>query len=244
MEFQPLVSVIIPTHNAAATLRTALESVVNQTYPKVEIIVVDYQSTDATKEIVASYSSVRFVSETEKGIYQAMNTGIAQANGEWIYFLGADDYLYNELVFKELFEQKIPENTQLILGKVENIGAKHSLVPTIYQNTFSSGLYWRNTLHHQGILYHTSIFEQYQYNTKYKILADYELNLRLFLANTKAYHSQLFIAKSFAGGISKQFTHALYDEELAFKNELLPIFPKILNWLVIKGKRWVKVKGE
>ena len=241
MEYQPLVSVIIPTHNAAATLRDALESVVNQLYLKIEIIVVDYQSTDATKEIVASYPSVRFVSESEKGIYQAMNSGIAQANGEWIYFLGADDLLYNNLVFRELFKQKIPENTGLILGKVENIGAQHSLVPTIYQNTFSSGLYWRNILHHQGILYHKRVFDTYQFNTKYKILADYELNLRLFLADTKAYHSQLFIAKSFAGGISKQFTHALYDEELAFKNELLPFVPKILNWFIIKGKRWVKV---
>jgi glycosyltransferase involved in cell wall biosynthesis len=241
MEYQPLVSVIIPTHNAAATLRAALESVVNQLYSQVEIIVVDYQSTDATKEIVASYPTVRFVSETEKGIYQAMNSGIAQSNGEWIYFLGADDLLHNNLVFKKLFEQKIPENTELILGKVENIGAQNSLVPTIYQNTFSSGLYWRNTLHHQGILYHKRVFDTYQFNTKYKILADYELNLRLFLADTKAYHSQLFIAKSFAGGISKQFTHALYDEELAFKNELLPFVPKILNWFIIKGKRWVKV---
>ena len=241
MEYQPLVSVIIPTHNAAATLRAALESVVNQLYLKIEIIVVDYQSTDATKEIVASYPSVRFVSESEKGIYQAMNSGIAQANGEWIYFLGADDLLYNNLVFRELFKQKIPENTGLILGKVENIGAQHSLVPTIYQNTFSLGLYWRNILHHQGILYHKRVFDTYQFNTKYKILADYELNLRLFLADTKAYHSQLFIAKSFAGGISKQFTHALYDEELAFKNELLPFIPKILNWFIIKGKRWVKV---
>jgi len=242
MKYQPLVSVIIPTHNAAATLRDALESVVNQLYLEVEIIVVDYQSTDATKEIVASYPSVRFISESEKGIYQAMNSGIAQANGEWIYFLGADDLLYNNLVFNELFQLKIPENTDLVLGKVENVGVQHSLVPTIYENTFSSGLYWRNTLHHQGILYHTRIFETYLYNTKYKILADYELNLRLFLANTKAYHSQLFIAKSFAGGISKQFTHALYDEELAFKNELLPFIPKVINWLVIKGKRWMKVK--
>jgi glycosyltransferase involved in cell wall biosynthesis len=242
MENQPLVSVIIPTHNVAATLRAALESVVNQLYPQVEIIVVDYQSTDATKEIVSSYPLVRFISENEKGIYNAMNTGIAQANGKWIYFLGADDMLHNNLVFKKLFEQKIPENTELILGKVENIGAQHSLVPTIYQNTFSSGLYWRNTLHHQGILYHKRIFDTNYYNTKYNILADYELNLRLFLANTKAYHSQLFIAKSFAGGISKQFTHALYDEELAFKNELLPFIPKILNWFIIKGKRWLKVK--
>ena len=242
MEYQPLVSVIIPTHNAAVTLRAALESVVNQLYSQVEIIVVDYQSTDATKEIVASYPLVRFISENEKGIYNAMNTGIAQANGKWIYFLGADDMLHNNLVFNELFQLKIPENTELILGKVENIGAQHSLVPTIYQNTFSSGLYWRNTLHHQGILYHKRIFDTNYYNTKYNILADYELNLRLFLTNTKAYHSQLFIAKSFAGGISKQFTHALYDEELAFKNELLPFIPKVLNWLVIKGKRWIKVK--
>ena len=74
MEYQPLVSVIIPTYNAAATLRDALESVVNQLYLKIEIIVVDYQSNDDTKEIVASYPSVRFVSENEKGIFSIMES--------------------------------------------------------------------------------------------------------------------------------------------------------------------------
>lgn len=243
MKYQPLVSVIIPTHNAASTLREVLESVLNQTYIQVEIIVVDYQSTDNTREIVRSFPSVRFYSEAEKGVYQAMNSGIAQANGEWLYFLGADDLLYNSLVFKNIFEHEIPENTQLLLGKVENIGAEHSLVKTIYENAFNHSLYWRNTLHHQGILYHKSIFDTFEYNINYSILADYELNLRLFLAKTKAFHCKLFFAKSYAGGISKQFTHTLYNEESALKKELLPFIPRLINYFVIKMKRLIKVKS-
>lgn len=243
MVFQPLISVVIPTHNASSTVREAIESVLNQQYEQIEILIVDYHSSDDTCEIVSRYSKVRFIEEPTKGIYQAMNHGILHARGEWLYFMGADDVMYNPLVFKQLFEQCIPETTQLILGKVENIGVTNALVKSEYTNKFSREIYWRNTLHHQGILYHKSIFQKNQYNTKYTILADYALNLTLYLAKTKAYHCQLYFAKSFAGGISKQFTHELYDEELALKNELLPFIPKVVNWFIIKVKRWVKVKN-
>jgi putative colanic acid biosynthesis glycosyltransferase len=241
---KPLISVVIPTRNAASTLQKVIESVVHQQHVKVEILVVDYLSTDNTVQIASNYPQVRLFNETTQGIYQAMNKGIREARGEWLYFIGADDVMYDPSVFKKIFENNIPAETELILGNVENVGVAHALVKTVYTNKYSRGIFWRNTLHHQGVLYHKNVFNTYQYNTRYSTLADYEINLRLFLAKTKAFHSELFFAKSYAGGISKQFTHALYDEELAIKNELLPFFPKIFNWGLIALKRRLKIKKE
>lgn len=243
MQNSPLISVIIPTKNVANTLRQTLESVVNQTYANIEVLVVDYQSTDETQAIATSFDNVRFIPEISPGIYQAMNTGIAQANGTWLYFLGADDVLFDEHVFTSIFSQPIPNTCYWILGKVENVSVTNSFIKTIYTNTLTSGIYWRNILHHQGILYHKEVFRTEQYDTRFAVLADYAFNLKLYLSGVKSYQSNCFIAKSNAEGISKQFTHALYNEELALKNELLPIIPKIINWFVIKGKRWMKVKG-
>jgi hypothetical protein len=87
------------------------------------------------------------------------------------------------------------------------------------------------------------VFLKEQYDTRYAVLADYAFNLKLYLSDVKSYQSKCFIAKSNAEGISKQFTHALYNEELALKNELLPFIPKMINWFVIKGKRFIKAKG-
>src|SRR5690606_38635619 len=96
----PLFSVIIPTLNAGAMLQNALESVLTQAHTDLEVIVVDGESTDDTIEIVKGYSDnrIRLIYQTDKGIYDAMNQGIKAASGNWVYFLGSDDTLYDDRV--------------------------------------------------------------------------------------------------------------------------------------------------
>ena len=93
------VSIVTATYNAAHTLRDTIESVLAQDYGDIEYIVVDGASTDGTLALLHSYESrfdgrMRWVSEPDKGIYDAMNKGVKMATGDWIYFLGCDDYLY------------------------------------------------------------------------------------------------------------------------------------------------------
>jgi len=88
----PLVSVIIPAYNAAAFLPRAVESVLNQTYSNVEIIVVDDGSTDETPELMEDYSdSVRYIRKENGGVASARNAGIQEARGDYIAHLDADD---------------------------------------------------------------------------------------------------------------------------------------------------------
>lgn len=90
-------SIIIATFNAAKTLNKALDSVLNQTYQNWECIIVDGASKDDTINIVKEYvqkdTRFRYISEPDKGIYDAFNKGWEMAKGDWIYYLGSDDIL-------------------------------------------------------------------------------------------------------------------------------------------------------
>src|SRR5690606_10153742 len=114
MEHQPLISIIIPTYNSAKTLRQALTSVVGQTYKKIEVLIIDGCSNDDTLVIVQSYaaedSRLKWVTEPDNGIYDAMNKGIQLAKGEWLYFLGSDDKLHDEYVLEKIFQNSLSEN--------------------------------------------------------------------------------------------------------------------------------------
>ncbi|WP_420156188.1 glycosyltransferase, partial [Siphonobacter sp.] len=94
----PLVSVILVTHNAEKCLQACLDSIFRQTYPRIEIIIMDGASTDATVSILeANTEKITFWrSEEDQGIYDAMNKALEYVRGEWVYFIGADDELTHE----------------------------------------------------------------------------------------------------------------------------------------------------
>ena len=115
----PKLSIIIATFNSEKTLRKALESVYTQDFQDWECVVVDGASTDETLDIVKEYvakdSRFRYISEPDKGIYDAFNKGWRQAKGEWIHYLGSDDRLVKD-GFKNLFLQDI--HADLVGGAV------------------------------------------------------------------------------------------------------------------------------
>ncbi len=248
MEHLPLISVIIPTYNAIDSIHLAIESICQQSYDALEVIVVDYRSKDGTIDVIKQFqfedTRVRLICSDEKGIYAAMNLGVGQANGTWLYFLGSDDKLADSNVISSIFRQKIDPATELILGKVKNINRSSQYIPEIYNNSFSSMLYWRNTLHHQGVFYHKHIFERFLYNQQFPVLADYCLNIQLYLDGVKAQHFSQLIALSNANGLSKQFSRNLYNEELALKKKLLPPWIYRLNQILVKIKINLKAKNR
>src|ERR671911_2120937 len=91
-----LVSVVIPCYNQAHFLGEAIESVLAQSYPRFEIIVVDDGSTDDTSKVAARYPGVRYVYQNNQGVSAARNSGLARSEGEYVVFLDADDRLLPE----------------------------------------------------------------------------------------------------------------------------------------------------
>src|SRR5215218_2671624 len=102
-------SIIIPTYNAGNNLARALESVLQQTFSSFEVLIMDGLSTDNTSAIVESFHDerIQLFREGDRGIYDAMNKGIAKARGAWLYFLGSDDELYTSTVLEEIFPQNL-----------------------------------------------------------------------------------------------------------------------------------------
>jgi glycosyltransferase involved in cell wall biosynthesis len=107
----PLVSVVIPSYNSAATLPATLDSVLGQTYPRIEIIVVDDGSTDATPELLARYAPrVRAIRQANGGLARARNAGCAAASGSFIALLDADDLCEPERIgVQVMFMSKRPD---------------------------------------------------------------------------------------------------------------------------------------
>ncbi|HSR28930.1 MAG TPA: glycosyltransferase family A protein [Anaerolineae bacterium] len=115
----PLVSVIIPTYNSERFLAEAIESVLSQTYPNYEVIVVDDGSTDTTAEIARGYPSIRFVQQEHAGIGAGRNRGVKVSAGEYLAFLDADDLWLPEKLSLQMAEFKADPGLGIVSGLVE-----------------------------------------------------------------------------------------------------------------------------
>ena len=165
-----------------------------------------------------------------------MNKGITLAKGDWLYFLGSGDVLYNNDVLKSVFDNQLTENNDLIAGKVIYEGTTKPFIHSkskMIKNVSWSALMWiRNGLHHQGTFYEKSLFNSVNYSLKYKILSDYWFNLWLYKNNKKCKIVDVIVAKCNSDGISKSGKWSVYQEEIALKTALtskvlLPFFYSI-----------------
>lgn len=172
----PKITIITVVYNAVATIEQTIQSVIGQTYPNIEYIVIDGASTDGTIDIIKKYQDkiTLWVSEPDNGIYDAMNKGLKRAKGDFVYFLGGDDLLYSNSVLNNISNRLIDKNKIYygnVIFKTRNI---------IYDGKFSSLKIATRNISHQSIFYPRGIFDGYCFDTKYKIFADYELNLKLY----------------------------------------------------------------
>ena len=166
------ISIIIVTFNAAATLQQCLESIYDQTHKLIEIIVIDGASADGTVQILQENSEkiTYWQSEPDAGIYDAMNKGIEHITGNWVYFLGADDVLFMD--FSQLAAE-LSEPDTIYYASVLTRGLKRFGKVSVYHMA-KTGIF------HQAIIYPANVFKKYKYNLKYRIYADYALNMRCY----------------------------------------------------------------
>ena len=172
----PLISIITVVYNCVNTLEETILSVINQNFDKIEFIIIDGGSTDGTIEIIKKYQNqiTFWLSESDNGIYDAMNKGISKSKGDFIYFLGGDDLLYDNSVLLITSTRLINKNTIYygnVLFKSKNI---------FYDGKFNSLKIVTRNICHQSIFYTKNVFQNQTFDTKYKIFADYVLNLKLF----------------------------------------------------------------
>lgn len=188
----PKVSIVIVVRNAVGTIEKAIKSVLDQEYNNFELIILDGRSTDGTVQIIEKYTSeiAFFSSEKDQGIYDAMNKAIKKCSGEWIYFLGADDELMTPLVLAETFSIR-PQDNEIVYGN-----AYYPHKNTIRFGKMNRYKLSKHNFNHQTVFYPSTVFKKYNYQIKYKIWADYDLNIRLyFKSNYQFRYVDLVISK-------------------------------------------------
>lgn len=240
----PFISIIIPVYNPNYNLDKCLESIHKQEFKNYEILII--QRVNSLKTIpILNTKKLNFpfkcITTLEVGIYKAMNIGVIEASGKWFLFLGQDDQLANNLTFSEVFEKLKHIDKGIALGKVKIIDKKSILTPSNYQNKISPMIFFKNTLHHQGILYHSEIFNKIKFDENLSVLADYKLSLELIKSKIDVSYLDLQISISKGSGISKTFTKQLYTEEKKIKKELLTTSIYYVVLLFILIKQFVKI---
>lgn len=182
---QPTLSIIIATFNAEKTLQKCIDSFVNQTYCNKQLIVIDGASTDNTLSIIkANQRHISFyLSEPDNGIYSAWNKAIKHATGNWICFLGADDYFYNERVLEEISAELagLPAGTRIVYGQVMLIDALGEPIFAVGESWQKAGKIFNKlmSIPHPGTVHHKSLFADYgEFDESFKIAGDYEFLLR------------------------------------------------------------------
>lgn len=185
------ISVITVCRNAAAHIEDCIRSVVNQTYPDVEYLIIDGKSSDRTLEIVHNYQDkiATIVSEPDGGIYQAMNKGIRLATGDFLYFLNSDDYLVDNRVFEELaaFIAQQPR-CDFVYGQMEmRIGAKQRRdrrIPRPPEELREALMGYDEGPQHAASFFGRPLMDRLGFfDETYRISADYEWFLRMAQAD-------------------------------------------------------------
>lgn len=205
----PLISIIVAVFNGRATLQQCIDSVAQQTYPNKELIVIDGGSKDGTVDLLRTNQEriAYWISEPDSGIYNAWNKGLVQAKGEWICFLGADDYLWDSQVLARLAVQleKIPPDIRVAYGQIMKLSVEG-------KELYSEGDPWPEakkrfgqymSIPHPAVMHRRSLFERHgKFDESFRIAGDYELLLRELKTGDAVFIPGIITTGVRAGGIS------------------------------------------
>ena len=212
----PYLSIVIATYNSAKTLEKCLESIKSQTFKDVEVIIIDGLSTDGTIKIINRYKSLisYWKSEKDDGIYDAWNKGVKESSGEYICFVGSDDYLTNQDSLEILRSRIGDQKYDLVL--FQGIFLKSdSKKEYIVGSDWNQNQLIKMPICHPGMLHHWSLFDRIgKFNTEFKIAGDYDFMLRLS-AETKTLYIDTPLITIMDGGISRsQYLRAMAEKRI------------------------------
>ena len=208
-EYTPLITIIIAVFNGAETLQQCIDSVTQQTYLKKELIIIDGGSNDGTVELLAANNKhiSYWISEPDKGIYNAWNKALVQVKGEWICFLGADDFFWNNQVLAQMAEHliKIPSSIRVVYGQVMLLNKDEDIIYSVgkpwehIKKSFLHGM----AIPHPSTMHRASLFEQHGiFDESFYIAADYEFLLRELKTKDAFFIANIITTGMRQGGIS------------------------------------------
>ena len=239
------ITIITVTYNSDKTIERTINSVINQTYKDIEYIIIDGKSNDKTIDIIKkSQKKISYwISEKDTGIYNAMNKGIRKSSGDYIEFLNADDFFVDENTISNVVinikNNNYPDILSAPVWGVNLDGLQKLREGFLKYNTNSikSGI----MLPHQGLFYRRNILLEYQFNEKYRIVADFEQLYRCVNDNRIIVGIDMPVVFYSLDGMSSK--NKIYIEEMISVFNKYNVDKKIIKNFINKyGKNTIRYK--
>lgn len=244
---KPTLSVITVVYNNVADIGRTLLSVLNQTYAQIEYIVVDGGSTDGTLEIIKTYQNriSKLVTEPDKGIYDAMNKGLALATGDYVIFMNSGDEFYANDTVEKVFATTDAADiyygeTEMVNAQRESLGRRRHQAPAKFNwRSFKYGM----SVSHQAIYIRRALTQPY--DPAYQLSADIDWIIRAAKKAKKIVRVEGYVAKYLVGGMSKAKHRQSLEERFAIMRKHYGLLPTVFNHMVIAfnlGTYWLRHK--
>jgi glycosyltransferase involved in cell wall biosynthesis len=233
--FQPKLTVVTIVYNNVRDIERTVLSVLNQTYPNIEYLIIDGSSTDGTLELLKKYEGrlAKLISEKDEGIYDAMNKGLALASGDYILFMNSGDEIYTSDTVENVFASA--PDADIYYGETEmfnedwkSVGQRRHKAPESFTwKDFKFGM----SISHQAIYIRRSLTEPY--DPQYKLSADIDWIIKAAKKAAKIVNTRIYVAKYLVGGMSKKKHRQSLIERFHIFSKYYGLIPNLFNHTVI-----------
>ncbi len=217
---RPVVTIVTVVFNDANNVENIIKNVTAQSYPNLEYIIIDGGSSDGTLDIIKQYEDKidYWISEGDKGIYDAMNKGVSVATGEWVNFMNAGDAFYRSTTLAEVIEA-IPPSADLVYGHTYY---KENENLTLIK-TYNIEYLWMSMIcSHQSLFVRTDILKKHPFNIRYKISSDFDFIYYCYVNKYTFFDTDKIIAIHSIDGVSEQNIIARMMERWRIVNNYTP----------------------
>lgn len=215
----PLISVVIATLNSGRHLEQAIQSVLSQSYGNLELVIIDGGSTDDTLGIIARHDAQieYWLSEPDEGVYEAWNKALGVARGQWVTFIGADDFYWNEEAIAlalPYLDRAMELGTRYVYGQTVQLREDRDHIIEVLGREWElcrRGIKNLMNVPHAGAFHHTSLFRDHgRFDRTFRIAGDYEFLLREFSTGGDAlFMSDVCVLGMRDGGLSGSLSNRL-----------------------------------
>lgn len=248
-------SIITVVYNGSELLSGTIESVRRQTYPHIEYLVIDGGSSDGTVEIIRKYAAempnLHWISENDRGLYDAMNKGLQRATGDFVWFLNGGDHLHASDTVEKIAGFVSPE-TDVLYGETQLVDDARQPIGTMSElstRALPLRLHWRDYLGgmlvvHQSFVPRRTLAPLYMEGN---LCADYDWCLRILKKSRQNVNAGEILCDYLMGGISKQrHRQSLRDRFLVMKKHFGLAAALLAHaWIFIRaGLHWVSRRNQ
>jgi glycosyltransferase involved in cell wall biosynthesis len=233
------ISIITVVYNGVDLLEDTIRSVVGQTYPNIEYLIIDGASNDGTLDIIKKYDDLidQWISEPDNGLYDAMNKGIKLATGDYLWFMNSGDHIHEPTTVQRMMDRNT-NNADIIYGEVLLVDSNRHPLGTrseLSTRKLPKQLHWKSLKHgmvvsHQAFLPKRSIAPLY---IEHNLAADIDWVIECLKKSKRNLNTEMVLAKFLLGGVSKQRHQQSLKDRFAVLQKHYGLFPNLWNHFYI-----------